>query len=868
MKHKQQRKLAAIMFTDIVGYTAFMQEDEPRARSLRDRLREVHRRVVHQYGGQILQFYGDGVLCSFQSAIEATRCAVEVQKALRRKPKVPARVGIHLGDVVIEEEGISGDGVNVASRVEQLAAAGGICISEKVYDEIKNQPGMEVRSLGSVELKNVRRPMEVFAMAGGGLAFPEVKEFERQRILKQSGLQEMVQKKKVGWFVPLSVTVGVVALVLGYFLFQPEAESGERIPIAVVDFVNETEEKELDGLSGLLTTALEQSRRLSVLTRSRMFDILKQLGKEDVDRIDETLGREICRQANVNALVIASIRKLGRLYIINLKVLDPQKNEYLFTAKEEGEGQERVSSMIDKLAEKTRVGLKEKAAEIQATSQKVAEVTTPNLAAYQHYFKGEELVGKLKWEEAKEELHWAISLDTTFALAYYRLAYAMTWTGEEGAKDPIRKAMEYIERVPEKERYLIRAWNAIIDGNTDEAIAIYQELLKLYPEEKEALFEVGGWSYHKGDYLTAIKYLEKVLAIDPTFARALNHIIWAHIDMGQYDKMLEYARQYVAKAPSEDAYNLLGEAYNLRGEFDEAFQTYGQALGLFPTSTMPIVGMGVIYIFKDEYEKAEAEFRKLLQDPRPLSDARDGYRNLAILYAYLGKYRETVKMVDKIIEIDMKLADNTGLAGSYANKAFWLVVGNNDRQQAEMAIEKGLELKHAANWYFYFPLFDTYLRMGEYENPASIAKSHLSRIFPFLDVLVRAHVHQAKGEYEEAISDYQAFIQRHGPIAKMGCGYNLAQCYFESGQSERAIEAIQRAQRIYFHSFGTGRSRAAFYPTGFYLLGKIYEKKGDQKLAIENYEKFLDLWIDADKDLPELMDAKSRLAKLKGVAVR
>ena len=223
------------------------------------------------------------------------------------------------------------------------------------------------------------------------------KELETPEILKHRGVQPTVQKKSVRWLVAASVVAAVGATVIGYFLFQPKAESGERIPVAVVDFVNETEEKELDGLSGMLITSLEQSRRLSVVTRSRMFDILKQLGKEDVDRIDEALGREICKQANINALVMASIRKLGPRYAIDLKVLDPQKDEYLFTAREDGEGQQSVLSMIDGLAEKTRKGLKEKAAEIQSASRKVAEVATPNLEAYQHYFKGEELIGKLKW---------------------------------------------------------------------------------------------------------------------------------------------------------------------------------------------------------------------------------------------------------------------------------------------------------------------------------------------------------------------------------------------------------------------------------------------------------------------------------------
>ncbi len=183
------------------------------------------------------------------------------------------------------------------------------------------------------------------------------------------------------------------------------------------------------------------------------------------------------------------------------------------------------------------------------------------------------------------------------------------------------------------------------------------------------------------------------------------------------------------------------------------------------------------------------------------------------------------------------------------------------------AIEKGLELKHAANVYFNASLFDTYLRMGEYEKASSIAKGQLSRSISFLDVVVKAHVHQAKREYEEAIREFQILIQRSGPWAKLWIVYNLAQCYSESGQSERAIETIHTAQRIYIHYFGPARWRFDFYPRGFYLLGKIYEKKGDQKLAIENYEKFLDLWKDADEDLPDLIDAKERLAKLRGVSI-
>ena len=694
------------------------------------------------------------------------------------------------------------------------------------------------------------------------------KESKLRAMPSREGVSRATPRNRLQSFVIPGILIFIaIIIVAGYFFLSREAQGPERVAIAVVDFVNETNEKELNGLSGMLITSLEQSRRLSVLTRSRMFDILNQLEKQDVERIDETLGREICQHANVSAMVIASIRKFGQVYTIDLKVLDPQENEYLFTAKVDGKGQESIPSLIDELSDKTRKGLKEKEEYIQATSQKVAEVTTINLEAYQHYFKGEELINKLKFKEAKEELNKAISLDTTFALAYYRLAYAMSWQDIERPKEPIRKMMQYLDKAPEKERYLIRKWNAFFEGNLDKAIALCQELLKLYPEEKEALYEVGNSSYHKGDYTTAITYLEKVLAIDPTLEQALQHIIWTYRDVGQYDKMLDYAKQYVAKTPtSEVAYDLLGDAYSLRADFDNALQTYRGALVLFPKSTTPIMRIGFIYIFKDEYEKAEAEFKKLLQSRRHLSEQRDGYISLAVLYAYLGKYREVIKMMDKIIEIDLNFGDETDLARRYAEKAFWFLVGWNDVENAKRAIEKGLESKNAADMKFYSYLCLSYLMSGEYEKALSIAKTKLLWIV-FRDFLVRAYVHRAKGDYDEAIKDFQMVTQLGHVHDKVYSGYNLALCYLETGQNEKAIEALHRMQRIYWAGTRLVSSfRAEFYPKSFYLLGKIYEKQGDKQLAIESYEKFFNLWRHADKDLPELLEAKVRLAELKGMS--
>ncbi len=152
MVEKQTRCLAAIMFTDVAGYTALMQRDEQTALRVRDRHRTVLKEALAPYGGELLEHYGDGSLTIFASAIEAVRCALQIQKALSGPLAVPLRIGIHTGDVVREDQGVYGDGVNVASRIQGMCPAGEVLISGKVFDDVKNQPGMFTRSLGRVDL--------------------------------------------------------------------------------------------------------------------------------------------------------------------------------------------------------------------------------------------------------------------------------------------------------------------------------------------------------------------------------------------------------------------------------------------------------------------------------------------------------------------------------------------------------------------------------------------------------------------------------------------------------------------------------------------------------------------------------------------
>ena len=143
MDNQKIRMLAAIMFTDMIGYTSLMQANEKRAMLLRDTHRKLEDCVLI-YKGNTIQYYGDGTLTIFGSALEAVRCAVEIQEKLSEEPKVSLRIGIHSGDIVYDIEGIYGDGVNIASRIENLSIAGSVLISEKIFDE---NEGVDIREI-------------------------------------------------------------------------------------------------------------------------------------------------------------------------------------------------------------------------------------------------------------------------------------------------------------------------------------------------------------------------------------------------------------------------------------------------------------------------------------------------------------------------------------------------------------------------------------------------------------------------------------------------------------------------------------------------------------------------------------------------
>ena len=166
------RKLAAVMFTDMVGFTASMQGDESRARDRRRRYVDAMHRSHVIHGGTVVQWLGDGALSTFSSAVAAVRTAVDLQREMRRNDPIDVRVGIHIGDVMMEETGLLGDAVNLASRIESFAIPGAVMLSDAIHDQVKNQADLSFVDLGAYRLKNVGRPYRILAVEASGLVVP------------------------------------------------------------------------------------------------------------------------------------------------------------------------------------------------------------------------------------------------------------------------------------------------------------------------------------------------------------------------------------------------------------------------------------------------------------------------------------------------------------------------------------------------------------------------------------------------------------------------------------------------------------------------------------------------------------------------
>jgi tetratricopeptide (TPR) repeat protein len=316
----------------------------------------------------------------------------------------------------------------------------------------------------------------------------------------------------------------------------------------------------------------------------------------------------------------------------------------------------------------------------------------------------------------------------------------------------------------------------------------------------------------------------------------------------------------VSVAGSGESYNLLGDAYTLSAQFEQGLTTLRQARDLFPENYQITGSITEIYAYQGEYDKAEAELNKLIEQNQPEKAKLFGYHQLSDFYPYLGKYRKSINLLDKIIKLHLQENDTTRAMIDQVSKGVYFVWGWNDHDNSQKELQKLIPFKSKMTVFLRTGLNLLQVLNGDYTAAKSLADTLAEGRANWWHQSVQSMIYSFQRDEQNAEIFADSVLDNQG-FTKILVLYPLAECQYEKGQLNKALESVRKIQNT-----KGAWARPVFYPKSFYLLGKIYEKKGDTTLAIKNYKRFLELWKDADQDLPELIDAKKRLANLKGVS--
>jgi len=327
------RKLTAIMFTDIVGFTSLMRADEKKALNLLYYNRQLLEPLIKKYNGEILKEMGDGTLNSFSSAIEAVRCALEIQETLEEVPALNLRIGVHIGDVIEQGEDIFGDGVNIASRIQNLADSGGICISQAVNDSIQSQSDIRAISIGKRELKGIEGKQEIFSLIVKDNPILTENEVGALKARRKDG-DKFNTRSILSWITGTIFSILILFQAVNLFTATQTTDSSNSIAVFPFDNMRNDEEYDwlTDSFSESLTFKISSSKTLKVIDRLTILNTLKQYDPEKAGfmEVASLVGKKI----NANLVLTGSFTTLGDEIQITTMLIDLQSGEVTPIVKE------------------------------------------------------------------------------------------------------------------------------------------------------------------------------------------------------------------------------------------------------------------------------------------------------------------------------------------------------------------------------------------------------------------------------------------------------------------------------------------------------------------------------------------------------
>jgi class 3 adenylate cyclase/TolB-like protein len=647
----QTRQLAAIMFTDIVGYTALMGNDEKEALELLFINRQIQKPIIEQYNGRWIKELGDGVMASFHTASDAVNAAMKIQEATNAAKKFKLKIGIHMGEVVFENEDVYGDGVNIASRIETLGVGSSILLSKTIRDQVKNNAELQITPLGSFEFKNVEEPIEVFAVSNPGFVVPRPEDIGG----KLKTLPKQTSKK--GIWVTTAAIAAVIILVLFIFknsFFSKKEKSTSIRSLAILPFENLQNDSTLfflsDGIPENLINRLSAYSEVKVFARSATF------GLADTARNIASLRKLL----NADVVLTGRLQKVNNTYSLNCELVDAVSQNLLWGNKYELTSDDilRVEdSIISSLMNHLQIS-------IEKNTQAVQKNKEVKPAAYAEWLKGRYLsYGSTPEESEKALSHFreAIRIDPKYAAAYAAIAN--------------EKIVQGLFSTATKKEIVDEARTAI-----EAAKALDPGLAEIYTSEGALKF------YYDWDWEGAINSYKKALDLDPGNATIYIRYSTTLADLGRYKEALPLADKAVELDPvSISSLHNLGWVNQLAGNYKKSTEAFGKALELHPTWVWGHIKKAYGHIFLKECDKALS----LAENGEKLFKDGWGSELLQTQLVYIYKNCGQKEKADLVINRFLKYASENTIKDPFTLSLIYYLKG--DYKKANEWEEKTME---------------------------------------------------------------------------------------------------------------------------------------------------------------------------------
>jgi len=683
-------------------------------------------------------------------------------------------------------------------------------------------------------------------------------------------------------FIPAVVVIALVIISVIIWRIIPQKEvvpiPSDKPFLAVMYFKNNTGDESLDHwrmmFSNLLITDLTQSKYIRVLSEDKLFNILSQLGQLEAKNYSSKVLKEVASRGGVNHILQGAYAKLGDEFRINVMLQETSTGEIIGSEGVAGKGEESVFSMVDELTRKIKESFKLSAAETAGDIDKeVGKITTSSPEAIKYYIDARKYHNKGDYNQSIQLMKKAVAIDPEFAMAYKGMASSYSNLGYDSEeRKHLQKALELIDRVSDRERYIIQGdFYRQSEETYDKAIKAYTKLVKLYPDDRVANINLAILYRDLEEWDKSIERFEVLRQGGAESMFIYTNLAIAYWYKDNYEKAEEALKFYVNNF-SENVIidGILALNYLFKDEYDSALEEVDKAISLDPTYYRNLYIKGDIFHIKGDLIQAEKEYQKLIETGEEAGQFY-GRDRLGALYLLQGKFEKSEDQLKQGIELAKELGDKGEESEFYLKLAYrYLRSGKLEEALEECnkawsrAVEaEDIDLQRGILHFKGFAL----LEMKSSAN-AQRATDDLKKLSQKgLNRKVMRNYHHLVGmkefkrnNFSRAIKDFEKAIS----ISSLQHSFSalfidpLALAYYKAGDLEKAREEYERIITLTYGRLFYGD----IYAKSFYMLGKIYQEKGLKEKAIERYRKFLELWKEADHEFPEIADAEEQLTAL------